>query len=117
MAVLDELSQCAIRCTSQAAPQPEPTVDNEAVNPVAQLVRAWCGYLCASPRDSREWALKRELGSTHCVAASQAVGEVLAQRCRQAGIIRMVYRHPLAVPLSFRTAMKEGGVTLSEPRQ
>uniref|UniRef100_A0A674DIB7 Mitochondrial ribosomal protein L18 n=1 Tax=Salmo trutta TaxID=8032 RepID=A0A674DIB7_SALTR len=107
-----------VRCTSQAAPQPEPTVDNEAVNPVAQNLRNLEQmFYHRSPRDSREWALKRELGSTHCVAASQAVGEVLAQRCRQAGIIRMVYRHPLAVPLSFRTAMKEGGVTLSEPRQ
>ncbi|XP_038849839.1 39S ribosomal protein L18, mitochondrial [Salvelinus namaycush] len=71
---------------------------------------------------TKEWALKRELGSTRCVAASQAVGEVLAQRCHQAGITRMVYRH---IPWqyrsdavqSFRTAMKEGGVTLSEPRQ
>lgn len=158
---------------SQAAPQPEPTVDNEAVNPtfvnrnprnleqmaLALKDRGWrttwpsqkfyhsCGYLCArsyldrctllqpilpfssllhlyppfpsgwcscapstmwqqrclptviqSPVllcSTKEWALKRELGSTHCVAASRAVGEVLAHRCRQAGIIRMVYRHPL----------------------
>uniref|UniRef100_A0A6Q2Z9P3 Large ribosomal subunit protein uL18m n=1 Tax=Esox lucius TaxID=8010 RepID=A0A6Q2Z9P3_ESOLU len=71
---------------------------------------------------TREWALKRELASTCCVAASQAVGEVLAQRCRQAGITRMVYKH---IPWQyrsdsvqlFRTAMKEGGVILSEPRQ
>ncbi|KAL0974099.1 hypothetical protein UPYG_G00215370 [Umbra pygmaea] len=71
---------------------------------------------------TREWAVKQELASTHCVAASQAVGEVLAQRCRQAGITRMVYRH---IPWqyrsdsvqSFRTAVKEGGLTLSEPRQ
>ncbi|XP_068180985.1 large ribosomal subunit protein uL18m isoform X2 [Antennarius striatus] len=69
-----------------------------------------------------EWAVKKELGSTHCVAACQAVGEVLAHRCHQAGITRMVYR---AIPWtyrsdavqSFRTAMKEGGITLSEPRR
>ncbi|GAA6235837.1 39S ribosomal protein L18, mitochondrial [Lates japonicus] len=69
-----------------------------------------------------EWALRRELVSTRCVAACQAVGEVLARRCQQAGITRMVYR---AIPWtfrsdavqSFRTAMKEGGITLSEPRR
>ncbi|CAJ1058525.1 S ribosomal protein L18%2C mitochondrial [Xyrichtys novacula] len=71
---------------------------------------------------TKEWAIKRELPSTNCVAACQAVGEVLAQRCQQAGITRMVYR---AIPWtyrsdavqSFRTAMKEGGITLSEPRR
>lgn len=71
---------------------------------------------------TKEWALKRELGSTCCVAACQAVGEVLAQRCQQAGITRMVYR---AIPWqyrsdavqSFRTAMKGRGITLSEPRR
>ncbi|XP_071758276.1 large ribosomal subunit protein uL18m [Centroberyx gerrardi] len=71
---------------------------------------------------TKEWALKRELASTHCVAACQAVGEVLAQRCVQAGITRMVYR---AIPWQyrsdavqcFRTAMKEGGIILSEPRR
>ncbi|KAG7518927.1 39S ribosomal protein L18, mitochondrial [Solea senegalensis] len=69
-----------------------------------------------------EWALKKELASTRCVAACQAVGEVLAQRCQQAGITRMVYR---AIPWTFRSdavqkfraAMKEGGITLSEPRR
>lgn len=71
---------------------------------------------------TKEWALKKELHSTNCVAACQAVGEVLAVRCRQAGITRMVYR---AIPWTyrsdsvqaFRNAMKEGGVTLSEPRR
>ncbi|KAM4622207.1 large ribosomal subunit protein uL18m [Polymixia lowei] len=71
---------------------------------------------------TKEWAVKRELASTNCVAACQAVGEVLAHRCRQAGITRMVYR---AIPWQyrsdaiqcFRTAMKEGGVILSEPRR
>nr|XP_040028475.1 39S ribosomal protein L18, mitochondrial [Gasterosteus aculeatus aculeatus] len=71
---------------------------------------------------TREWALKKELASTNCVAACQAVGEVLAQRCQQAGITRMVYR---AIPWtyrsdavqSFRTAIKGGGITLSEPRR
>lgn len=98
---------------------------------------------------TKEWAVKKELGSTSCVAACQAVGEVLAHRCKQAGITRMVYReipwtyrsdavsarsrklirmpHPpksspaffisLVQVQSFRTAMKEGGVTLSEPRR
>ncbi|XP_028445714.1 large ribosomal subunit protein uL18m [Perca flavescens] len=71
---------------------------------------------------TKEWALKKELASTSCVAACQAVGEVLAHRCQQAGITRMVYR---AIPWtyrsdavqSFRSAMKEGGITLSEPRR
>ncbi|XP_076021114.1 large ribosomal subunit protein uL18m [Genypterus blacodes] len=71
---------------------------------------------------TKEWAVKQELASTRCVAASQAVGEVLAHRCKQAGITRMVYR---AIPWqyrseavqSFRTAMKDGGIVLSEPRR
>ncbi|XP_038555454.1 39S ribosomal protein L18, mitochondrial [Micropterus salmoides] len=71
---------------------------------------------------TKEWAVKKELASTSCVAACQAVGEVLAHRCQQAGITRMVYR---AIPWtyrsdavqSFRAAMKEGGITLSEPRR
>ncbi|KAM9741179.1 large ribosomal subunit protein uL18m [Menidia menidia] len=71
---------------------------------------------------TKEWAVKRELASTNCVAACQAVGEVLAHRCQQAGITRMVYN---AIPWTyrsdsvqaFRTAMKEGGITLSEPRR
>ncbi|CAL8355084.1 unnamed protein product [Merluccius merluccius] len=71
---------------------------------------------------TKEWALKRELASTRCVAASQAVGEVLAQRCHRAGITHMVYR---AIPWqfrsdavqSFRTALKEGGLVLNEPRR
>ncbi|XP_029962591.1 large ribosomal subunit protein uL18m [Salarias fasciatus] len=71
---------------------------------------------------TKEWALKRELASTNCVSACQAVGEVLAHRCQQAGITRMVYR---AIPWTyrsdgvqaFRKAMKEGGIILSEPRR
>uniref|UniRef100_UPI0037E78034 large ribosomal subunit protein uL18m n=1 Tax=Semicossyphus pulcher TaxID=241346 RepID=UPI0037E78034 len=71
---------------------------------------------------TKEWALKKELPSTSGVAACQAVGEVLAHRCQQAGITRMVYT---AIPWAyrsdavqcFRTAMKEGGITLSEPRR
>ncbi|XP_004073346.1 39S ribosomal protein L18, mitochondrial [Oryzias latipes] len=71
---------------------------------------------------TKEWALKKELPSTNCVAACQAVGEVLARRCQQAGITRMVYR---AIPWTyrsdsvqaFRSAMKEGGIVLSEPRR
>ncbi|XP_038152460.1 39S ribosomal protein L18, mitochondrial [Cyprinodon tularosa] len=71
---------------------------------------------------TKEWAIKKELASTNCVAACQAVGEVLAQRCQQAGITRMVYR---AIPWTyrsdavqaFRAAMKQGGVILSEPRR
>ncbi|XP_070693137.1 large ribosomal subunit protein uL18m [Pempheris klunzingeri] len=71
---------------------------------------------------TKEWAVKKELASTNCVVACQAVGEVLAYRCKQAGITRMVYR---AIPWtyrsdsvqSFRGAMKEGGITLSEPRR
>ncbi|XP_041846046.1 39S ribosomal protein L18, mitochondrial isoform X1 [Melanotaenia boesemani] len=71
---------------------------------------------------TQEWAVKKELYSTNCVAACQAVGEVLARRCVQAGITRMVYRD---IPWTyrsdsvqaFRTAMKVGGITLSEPRR
>ncbi|XP_030001417.1 large ribosomal subunit protein uL18m [Sphaeramia orbicularis] len=71
---------------------------------------------------TKEWAVKKHLSSTKCVAACQAVGEVLAQRCQQAGITRMVYR---AIPWtyrsdaaqSFRKAMKDSGIILSEPRR
>ncbi|XP_062855946.1 39S ribosomal protein L18, mitochondrial [Trichomycterus rosablanca] len=71
---------------------------------------------------TQEWALKKQLSSTHSVAACRAVGDVLAQRCCEAGITRLVYRE---VPWTFRsdavqtfwTAMKEGGVVLSEPRR
>lgn len=49
---------------------------------------------------TKEWALKRELGSTRSVAACRAVGEVLAQRCHEAGITRIVYRE---VPWKFRS--------------
>ncbi|XP_072289710.1 large ribosomal subunit protein uL18m [Eucyclogobius newberryi] len=71
---------------------------------------------------TKEWALKKELPSTNCVAAAQAVGEVLALRCQQAGITRMVYR---AIPWTyrsdavqyFRKSMKNGGIILSEPRR
>lgn len=84
-------------------------------------------FSCRSPVpvlscSTKEWALKQELASTRCVAACQAVGEVLAQRCQQAGITRMVYS---AIPWTFRSdavqcfwkAMKDGGITLSEPRR
>ncbi|XP_061786332.1 large ribosomal subunit protein uL18m isoform X2 [Nerophis lumbriciformis] len=71
---------------------------------------------------TKEWALKEDLASANCVAACQAVGEVLARRCKQAGITRMVFE---AIPWtyrsdavqSFRAAMKEGGVVFSEPRR
>uniref|UniRef100_A0A8D3CEW8 Large ribosomal subunit protein uL18m n=1 Tax=Scophthalmus maximus TaxID=52904 RepID=A0A8D3CEW8_SCOMX len=56
-----------------------------------------------------EWALKKELASTRCVAACQAVGDVLAQRCQQAGITRMVYR---AIPWTYRS---EADPLLSSP--
>lgn len=49
---------------------------------------------------TKEWALKKELPSTNCVVACQAVGEVLAQRCQQAGITRMVYRD---IPWTYRS--------------
>lgn len=153
------------RCLSQAASQPEPSSENEEVNPtfenrnprnLEQLAlavkdRGWRTiwphrefyhrlefsrsqhhvtahvFSSSSPIpvlscSTKEWALKKELASTSCVAASQAVGEVLAHRCQQAGITRMVYR---AIPWtyrsdsvqSFRRALKEGGITLSEPRR
>ncbi|KAJ8339854.1 hypothetical protein SKAU_G00344870 [Synaphobranchus kaupii] len=72
---------------------------------------------------TQEWAVKRELACCkRSVSASQAVGEVLAQRCLEAGLHRVTFR---AVPWEFRslavqkfwTAMKEGGITLSEPRR
>ncbi|KAJ3588159.1 hypothetical protein NHX12_011753 [Muraenolepis orangiensis] len=84
-------------------------------------------FSCSSPTpvvscSTKEWAVKRELASTQCVAACQAVGEVLVQRCHRAGITRMVYR---SIPWqfrsdavqSFRTALKDGGLVLSEPRR
>ncbi|XP_041800306.1 39S ribosomal protein L18, mitochondrial isoform X1 [Chelmon rostratus] len=84
-------------------------------------------FSCTSPVpvlscSTKEWAVKKELASTNCVAACQAVGEVLAHRCHQAGITRMVYWE---IPWiyrsdaiqSFRTAMKQGGIILSEPRR
>ncbi|XP_066506037.1 39S ribosomal protein L18, mitochondrial [Hoplias malabaricus] len=71
---------------------------------------------------TQEWAVKKELYSTHSVSACRAVGEILAQRCNEAGITHMVYKE---IPWSFRTeavqtfwtAMKEGGVVLNEPRR
>ncbi|XP_059201844.1 39S ribosomal protein L18, mitochondrial [Centropristis striata] len=71
---------------------------------------------------TKEWGIKKELASTNCVAACQAVGEVLAQRCHQAGITRMVYRdipwtYRSDAVQAFRSAMKEGGIRLSEPRR
>ncbi|XP_057706567.1 39S ribosomal protein L18, mitochondrial [Corythoichthys intestinalis] len=84
-------------------------------------------FSCSSPDpvlscSTKEWALKKELPSTNCVAACQAVGEVLAHRCKQAGITRMVYReipwtYRSDAVQSFRTAMKDGGIILSEPRR
>ncbi|XP_029297210.1 large ribosomal subunit protein uL18m [Cottoperca gobio] len=154
------------RCLSQAAPQPEPSADeNESVNPtfvnrnprnlellaLAVKERGWKtiwprrefyhrlefsrtkNYVTANVFSSSsavpvltcsttEWALKKDLYSTNCVSACEAVGQVLAHRCHQAGITRMVFR---TVPWiyrsdavqSFRTALKEGGITLSEPRR
>lgn len=71
---------------------------------------------------TQEWALKKELPSTRCVAAFQLVGEVLALRCTQAGITRMVYKgipwtYRSDAVQSFRKAMKDGGIILSEPRR
>ncbi|GAA6068869.1 39S ribosomal protein L18, mitochondrial [Tachysurus ichikawai] len=71
---------------------------------------------------TQEWALKKQLSSTHSVAACRSVGDVLAQRCCEAGITRLFYRE---VPWTFRsdavqtfwTAMREGGVLLSEPKR
>ncbi|TRY85510.1 hypothetical protein DNTS_011962 [Danionella cerebrum] len=71
---------------------------------------------------TREWALKRLLGSTCDVTACRAVGHVLAQRCQEAGITFIYYRE---IPWMFRsqkiqafwTAMKDGGVVLNEPRR
>lgn len=62
-------------------------------------------FSCTSPVpvlkcSTKEWAVKRELASTQSVAACQAVGEVLALRCQQAGITRMVY---CAIPWTFRS--------------
>ncbi|XP_070818169.1 large ribosomal subunit protein uL18m isoform X1 [Chaetodon trifascialis] len=84
-------------------------------------------FSCTSPVpvlscSTKEWAVKKELASTRCVAACQAVGEVLAHRCQLAGITRMVYReipwtYRSDAVQSFRTAMKQGGIILSEPRR
>ncbi|KAM9850261.1 large ribosomal subunit protein uL18m [Aulostomus maculatus] len=84
-------------------------------------------FSCSSPGpvlscSTKEWALKRQLHSTYCVVACQALGEVLAHRCKQAGITRMVL---MSIPWTFRSdavqafrkAMKEGGIILNEPRR
>uniref|UniRef100_A0A3Q0SAS2 Large ribosomal subunit protein uL18m n=1 Tax=Amphilophus citrinellus TaxID=61819 RepID=A0A3Q0SAS2_AMPCI len=89
---------------------------------VTAQVFSSCSPIPVLSCSTKEWAVKKELASTNCVAACQAVGEVLAHRCQQAGITRMVYR---AIPWtyrsdgvqSFRAAMKAGGITLSEPRR
>lgn len=49
---------------------------------------------------TQEWALKKQLSSTSSVAACRAVGDVLAQRCCEAGITRLFYRE---VPWTFRS--------------
>ncbi|XP_061691482.1 39S ribosomal protein L18, mitochondrial isoform X1 [Syngnathoides biaculeatus] len=89
---------------------------------VTAQVFSWASREPVLSCSTKEWALKKELPSTNCVAACQAVGDVMAQRCKQAGITRMAYR---AVPWtyrsdavqSFRAAMKDGGITLNEPRR
>uniref|UniRef100_A0A8C7D6K8 Uncharacterized protein n=1 Tax=Oncorhynchus kisutch TaxID=8019 RepID=A0A8C7D6K8_ONCKI len=127
----------AVRCMSQVAPQPEPTVDNEAMKPT---------FLNRNPRNLEQMALAlKDRGwrttwpsqkfyhrcwcSQHHVTAevfanSDPVPVLLcstkecALKCelaasQAAGIIRMVYRHN---PWQYcsdavNTAMKEGGVT------
>ncbi|XP_013863411.1 large ribosomal subunit protein uL18m isoform X2 [Austrofundulus limnaeus] len=84
-------------------------------------------FSCTSPVpviscSTKEWAVKRELSSTKSVAACQAVGEVLALRCQQAGITRMVYHeipwtYRSDAVQAFRKAVKDGGILLSEPRR
>lgn len=89
---------------------------------VTAQVFSSCSPIPVLSCSTKEWAVKKELASTNCVAACQAVGEVLAHRCQQAGITRMVYR---VIPWtyrsdsvqSFRAAMKAGGIILSEPRR
>lgn len=49
---------------------------------------------------TQEWALKQQLSSTRSVAACRAVGDVLAQRCCEAGITRIFYRE---LPWTFRS--------------
>ncbi|XP_072342186.1 large ribosomal subunit protein uL18m [Scyliorhinus torazame] len=71
---------------------------------------------------TQEWAIKKHLSSTRDVAAAQNVGRVLAQRCLEAGIAYLTFR---AIPWEyraesvqrFRSAMKDGGVILSEPQR
>ncbi|XP_066574751.1 large ribosomal subunit protein uL18m isoform X2 [Amia ocellicauda] len=71
---------------------------------------------------TQEWAIKRHLPSTRGVSACENIGRVLAQRCLEAGIQHVTFR---AIPWEFRsqsvqrfcTALKEGGLILSEPRR
>lgn len=67
---------------------------------VTAQVFSSCSPIPVLSCSTKEWAVKKELASTNCVAACQAVGEVLAQRCQQAGITRMVYR---AIPWTYRS--------------
>ncbi|XP_037376916.1 39S ribosomal protein L18, mitochondrial isoform X1 [Talpa occidentalis] len=71
---------------------------------------------------TREWAIKKHLYSTRNVVACESIGQVLAERCLQAGINFMVYQPTPWEAASdsmkrFQNAMIEGGVVLQEPRR
>ncbi|XP_048415276.1 39S ribosomal protein L18, mitochondrial [Stegostoma tigrinum] len=71
---------------------------------------------------TQEWSIKKHLHSTRDVTAAETVGRVLAQRCLEAGIGYLQFR---AIPWEyraesvqrFRSALKDGGLILSEPRR
>ncbi|XP_041066047.1 39S ribosomal protein L18, mitochondrial [Carcharodon carcharias] len=88
----------------------------------AYVEAAGSGGKAVISASTQEWAIKKHLSSTRDVAAAENVGRVLAQRCLEAGISYLTFR---AIPWEyraesvqrFRSAMKDGGVILSEPRR
>ncbi|XP_007943455.1 39S ribosomal protein L18, mitochondrial [Orycteropus afer afer] len=71
---------------------------------------------------TREWAIKKHLYRTNNVVACESVGQILAERCLQAGINFMVYQPTPWEAASdsikrLQSAVTEGGVVLREPRR
>ncbi|XP_067914763.1 39S ribosomal protein L18, mitochondrial [Heterodontus francisci] len=88
----------------------------------AYVEAAGSGGKAVVSASTQEWAIIKHLFSTRDVAAAENVGRVLAQRCLEAGIGYLTFR---TIPWEyraesvqrFRSAMKDGGVILSEPRR
>nr|XP_056709284.1 39S ribosomal protein L18, mitochondrial [Euleptes europaea] len=91
-------------------------------NHVEAYVEHCSGQIVVSA-STQEWAIKKYLHRTTGVTACVNVGQVLAQRCLEAGINFVDFR--AVIPWSkrcdtirsFRNAMSEGGVVLKELRR